>query len=93
MNNKDELFKIILDQQERNIQAFEGVKNALQNINDFNVLHATKEGDNYMAIKNLISSNKSVVSILQWVIVAVVSALIVLAGAGRALEFLPFLGK
>ncbi|KKR55637.1 MAG: hypothetical protein UT94_C0063G0007 [Candidatus Uhrbacteria bacterium GW2011_GWF2_40_263] len=93
MNNKDELFKIILDQQERNIQAFEGVKNALQNINDFNVLHATKEGDNYMAIKNLISSNKSVVSILQWVIVAVVSALIVLAGAGRVLEFLPFLGK
>ena len=93
MNNKNELFKIILDQQERNIQAFEGVKNALQNINDFNVLHATKEGDNYMAIKNLISSNKSVVSILQWVVVAVVSALIVLAGAGRVLEFLPFLGK
>lgn len=87
-NEKEDLYKIILDQQERNIEAFEGVKNALENINDFNILHAGKEEVNYDTIKQLVASNKSIVSILQWVIIAVVSALIVLAGAEKVLSFL-----
>lgn len=84
-NSEKDLYKVILDQQERNIKAFEGVENALHTINDANTLHAKRDIENYETIKELIASNKSVVSILQWVIVASVSALIVLSGAEKVL--------
>jgi hypothetical protein len=87
METNKELYKIILDQQERNIKAFEGMEDALHTLNDSNVLHSARDNENYQAIKDLISSNKAVVSLLQWVIVATVSALIVLAGAKEVLQF------
>lgn len=91
MNSKEDLYKIILDQQERNIVAFNGVQNALNKINSFNIASASKEEDNYNTIRQLVSSNKSIVSILQWILTAMVTALIFLAGAEKAFNFIKFL--
>lgn len=85
---QSELLQIFLEQQERNTKAFEGLQGALLLINEHNTLHAAKDDENYESIRKLETSNNRVVSLIQWVLTAVVSALIVLAGAEKVIPLL-----
>jgi hypothetical protein len=92
---KDELIKVILDNQKtisgqviKNTEAFQGVKDALQTINDNNVFHMNREDGRDMTITKLVAGNEKFYKIISLILVALVAALIILAGAEKALKFL-----
>lgn len=81
--------KVISDQVERNIVAFNKIESALQQINDNNTLHFSKDNERDNTIKSLIVSNNKFYKTISYVLVIMVMALVVLAGAEKALEFIP----
>lgn len=81
--------KIISDQVERNIIAFNEMKSALAQINDDNKLHRSKDGERDQAIKDLVAGNNKFYKIFSYLLIILVIALIVLAGAEKALRFIP----
>ena len=88
---KDCLIKEFIDISKRNIEAFDGVKEALNQINDQNILHNTKEDDRNETVKRLVESNERFYKTTTYLLLSLIFALIVLAGAEKALEFLPHL--
>ena len=63
----------------------EAIKENLRTLNDNNVFHTSVLKDNTEAIKGLAKHNQAVIGLLKWVLVAVVSALVVIAGAEKGL--------
>lgn len=95
---KDKLMDIIFENQEvisnqveRNITAFNEMKNALQQINDDNKLHRAKDNDRDQTLKSLVQSNNRFYKIFSYLLLILVTALVVLAGAEKALKFIPTL--
>lgn len=86
---KDYLIKEFINISKRNIEAFDGVKEALNQINDQNALHNSKETDRNEVIKRLVDSNEKFYRATTYILLALIFALIVLAGAEKALKFLP----
>ena len=83
--------KIISEQVSKNTEAFNGVMGALNQINDQNVLHMSKDDARAEVIKKLVDGNEKFYKITTYIILAVIGALIVLAGAEKALKFLPII--
>lgn len=81
--------KIITDQGERNIMAFQEMKSALKQLNDDNRLHRTKDGDRDQAIKDLVVGNNKFYKLFSYLLILLIIALVILAGAEKALKFIP----
>jgi hypothetical protein len=81
--------KLISDQVLKNTEAFNGVKDALNNINDQNVLHMNKDDARAEVIKKLVDGNEKFYKIVTYIILISISALVILAGAEKALKFIP----
>jgi len=81
---KDELYNIVLDQQERSIKAMNGLTNAFERVNDTNVLHVAKDSENYESVRRLVVSFERFVKLFT----ISLAALIVLAGAEKVLGLL-----
>jgi hypothetical protein len=97
MTNQDKILKLFLDSNNKTNEALFGIKEALESINDQNKLHCqmvqevgNKTDRNYQDIIKMIASTNSLTSIFKWVLMALVAAIIVLAGAEQALKFIPF---
>lgn len=84
-NNLDEHYRIV---DERIAEALEGIKDAVEQINDTNVLHAQTLKDNTQA---LISSNNAILNIKEYwggIVKWLIIALIVLAGGEKVIKLL-----
>jgi hypothetical protein len=82
---KDRLIKEFIEQSSRNTEAFVGMKDALEKINDQNNLHALKEDGRYEIIKSMVDSNNKVYKLITTILLLLIAALIVRAGAEKAL--------
>ena len=81
--------KILSDQVTKNTVAFNGVMDALNNINDQNVLHMSKDDARADVIKKLVDGNEKFYKVITYIILISVGALVILAGAEKALKFFP----
>ncbi len=97
MTTQDKILKLFLDSNNKTNEALFGIKEALNSINDQNKLHcqmvqevSNKTDRNYQDIIKMIASTNSLTNIFKWVLMALVTAIIVLAGAEQALKFIPF---
>lgn len=97
---KDKLTGEFIKQTRRNTKAFNRVANALEQINDQNKLHFNQDEERMGVIHDLVESNKKVVEIntkfyrifsvvFVSVFILLILAIIVLAGAERAIELFP----
>ena len=71
------------------IKYMANIEGALKAINDTNILHKNALHENTDAIKLLVRGNSAFMRIFTWILVALVLAIIVLAGAEKALKFIP----
>ena len=83
--------KIISDQVERNITAFNQMTSSLNSLNDNNKLHRDKDDDRQQTLKTLVASNNKFYKVFSYLLIILVIAIIVLAGAEKALKFIPTL--
>jgi hypothetical protein len=86
---KDQLICEFIEMSKRNIEAFDGVKEALEQLNDHNILHASKEEARDLITAKLVNSNEKFYKLISYLLMILVFALISLAGAEKVLKFFP----
>lgn len=86
---KDKLIEELLVHNQAVAGYMAHIADALQSINDSNTLHANAINDNTTEIKNMIKVNSSFLGFIRWILIVLVLAIIVLAGAEKVLDFLP----
>jgi len=91
MKNEDKILKLFVDSNQKTTEALFGIKEALNKINDQNKLHCNVLNQNTDKLREMVAGNKSLIKIFQWVIISLISALIILAGAEKAIGLIPFI--
>lgn len=91
MTSQDKILKSFIDSNQKTTEALFGIKEALNKINDQNELHCNVLTKNTDKLIEMASSNKALVKTFQWVLIALVLAIISLAGAEKIIKFLPAL--
>lgn len=86
---RDKLIEILLQHNQEVAVHMSHIANALENLNDSNTLHSNAINANSEAIKQMAETNGAFIKFFRWVMVAIILALIVLAGAEEALKFVP----
>lgn len=86
---KDKLIDELLVHNREMTKYMANIAGALENINDSNTLHAGAINNNTQAIQNMVEVNSSFLKFIRWILVVLVAAIIVLAGAEKVLEFIP----
>lgn len=95
---KDTLIETIINQQKTTTEFMDRITSALEALNDNNILHkqvidintsATK--DMTTAIKVQSAYLKMQANYIRWITIVLVAAIIVLAGAEKALKFIPLI--
>jgi Na+/alanine symporter len=86
---KDRLIGILIEQVEKNTTAFNGVQNALKNINDNNILHSSKDNENYETVRQLIKTWGTVYKLVTILLILLTLAIVILAGAEKVGEIAP----
>ena len=86
---KDKLINELLIHNQAVAKYMAHIADALQSINDSNTLHANAINSNTTEIKNMIKVNSSFLDFVRWILIVLVLAIIVLAGAEKVLDFLP----
>lgn len=81
--------KVVSEQVERNISAFNKMESTLTQINDENRLHRSKDDCRDQTIQDLVVGNNKFYKTFSYLLVVLVIALVVLAGAEKALKFIP----
>ena len=96
--SKDALIETIINQQKSTTEFMERITAALELLNDNNILHKKAIDVNTDATKNMTSSIKIQSAYLKmqanytkWITIVLVAAIIMLAGAEKALKFLPII--
>ena len=86
---KDKLIDELLTHNREVAKYMSNIAGALENINDSNVLHANAITANTTVIKSMVEVNSSFLRFIRWILIVLVAAIIVLAGAEKVLQFLP----
>lgn len=86
---KDKLIGELLTHNREVTKHMSNIAASLENINDTNILHANMLNNNNSTIKSMVEVNTSFLKFIRWILVALVAAIIVLAGAEKVLEFIP----
>jgi len=86
---KDNLIEIIISSNSKMTEALTGIKGALEKINDQNVLHCQAISENTKTSENLVTATSTMNRTFKWLVMVLVLAIIVLAGAEKVLKFLP----
>jgi hypothetical protein len=90
---KDNLTKEFIKLVKNNTKAMDHIANAVETINDNNVLHIKSDTERYETIKILVASVKSSNKVMTWVIILfsfTILALMFLAGFEKLDLLLPF---
>lgn len=85
---KDQLTEKFIDLNERNIKAFDGLSEAIRDINGNNVLHNAQTEKIEKQIERLVTGAELISNGMTKIIWVIVLALIVLAGAEKVLKFI-----
>jgi hypothetical protein len=80
-----------LEAQNKNIEVLTQMKDSLVSLNDTNVLHLTKEDARYDTIKQLGVAVEARSKVMNLVFMLLIAAVIILAGAEKALTILKIL--
>jgi hypothetical protein len=88
---KDKLIEELLSHNTEVVKQMANIANSLQNINDSNLLHSKTIDDNTLSIKKMVEVNGSFLKMFRFILIIVVAALIILAGAEKVTKLLPFL--
>lgn len=95
---KDSLISTIIEQQKCTTQFMERITATLEALNDNNILHKKAIDINTVATKDMTSAIKvqsaylkMQANYIRWITIVLVAAIIVLAGAEKALKFLPLI--
>jgi hypothetical protein len=88
-SNKDNIIDLLLEHNKMMATTMANVSNALEKINDTNLLHADAISENTKAITAMVNTNNGFLKIFRYVFILIIMALVVLAGAQEALKFLP----
>lgn len=95
---KDVLIETIINQQKTTTEFMDRITSALEALNDNNLLHKQAIDLNTKATDSMTSSIKVQSAYLKmqanytkWITIVLVAAIIVLAGAEKALKFLPLI--
>jgi hypothetical protein len=86
---KDVLFDVVIQNNKDMTEAMNRISSAVEAINHSNELHSTIITEHTETIKSMVKVNTAFLSIFKWLIVSLVLAIIVLAGAEKVLKFLP----
>ncbi len=89
---KDKLIDELITHNREVAKYMSNIAVALSKVNDSNVLHANAITGNTSIIKNMVEVNSSFLNFIRWILVVLVLAVIVLAGAEKILKFIPPLG-
>lgn len=93
MNNrdwtKDRLIQHIIDSNERNTKALQGIDRSLNLLNDTNKAYLAREDDRYKTIEGIVAGNNKYMKLVTLIIVILLSAIVILAGAKEALNIVP----
>ena len=82
---KDEILTRMFENENKLSNAMDNIANAVEKINDQNVLDCQSIDRLGEAVKG----NNKVISFIQWILIVMTLAIVVLAGAEKVLEFLP----
>lgn len=85
---QDQILTKLSTNNDKMVEFMAQIKDAINAINDTNKLHTVSIEKNTNAQMEMIKSNAMVMSFIRWVLVALIIALIVLAGAEKALQFI-----
>jgi len=85
---KDELTTKFIDLSEKNIQALDGLKEAIGKINDTNTLHAAKTAEVSKHVDKLVTSVEIMSKMFSKILWVLVLAIVILAGAEKVLKFM-----
>lgn len=80
--------KEFLKAQEKLTEVLTGVRESLRNLNDSNVLHMSKEDARYESINKLATAVEARSKVMNTIMLILVAAVVVLAGAEKALQVL-----
>lgn len=83
LKNQDHLGRIVAD----STNALSGVREAINKVNDTNVLHANKEDERYAILKKNTEIIDRFIRLFSYIVILLIIALIVLSGAEKALKF------
>lgn len=86
---KDKLLDILIDANKKMTDYMGQVANAIHSMNDNNILHRKAIEVNTDATKQMTVAVKSQLSLTKWILIVLVLAIVVLAGAEKVLKFLP----
>ena len=86
---KDKLIDELLTHNREVARYMATIGGTLEKLNDTNLLHANAISSNSAVIKDMVAVNTSFLRYVRWILVTVILALIVLAGAEKALDFIP----
>ena len=86
---KDQLIKQLIISHGRVCSLTTGVKDALHQINETNVLHTMELTNNTQAIKSMTKVSKAILTFIGGVFILLIIALIVLAGAEKTFNYWP----
>ena len=89
MTIKDQYIKEIVAGNRKMTSAMVGIKGALEKINDNNILHCQVLTNNTEALRILSEKNKAADWTIKTIIILLLLAIIVLAGAKQAVELFP----
>jgi hypothetical protein len=86
---KDKLIDELMAHNKEVVKYMGNIAASLDKINDSNILHSGTINANSEVIREMVNINSSFLKLFRWIMIVLVAAIIILAGAEKALKFLP----
>jgi len=85
---RDEMFNLILDNNNKTIEYMAKLSDSMANLNDKSVYHSSLLVNNTKALNKMVTANEENLKMFRIIFYVIVIALVVLAGAEKALPYL-----
>ena len=86
---KDKLIKMYIESNARMVEYVSHLDTTLKALNDNNILHTQTLSKNTEAVREMVKSNNRFMKLFSWILVVLTLAIVILAGAEKALKFIP----
>lgn len=86
---KDKLIKMYIESNTKMVEYVSHLDTTLKALNDNNILHTQAISKNTEVVRELVRSNNKFMKLFSWILVVLTIAIVVLAGAEKALKFIP----
>ena len=89
--SKDDLVMMFIETQRKTSEFMGRVSTAIEKLNDSNILHVQALQINTRATEKMTTAVESQQNTFKWILMIIIMALVVLAGAEKIIEFIPLL--